>query len=78
MMFSRLKCKKIAAADLITKNSRNDVLKIFRGFKVGKRLMFRRAKKSMKDKCYAFSRYKQTNKVLFLYFQCKRQEDRYG
>ena len=36
------------------------------------------AKKSMKDKCYTFRRYKQTNKVLFVYFQCKRQEDRYG
>ena len=40
--------------------------------------MIWRANKSMKGKCYTFSRYKQTNKVLFLYFQCKRQKDRYG
>ena len=32
----------------------------------------------MKGKCYVFSGYKERNKVLFLFPECRLQKDRYG
>ena len=50
------------------------------GLQVGKkiRLMFWRPEYIMKGKCYVFSGYKERNKVLFLFPECRLQKDRYG
>ena len=40
--------------------------------------MFWRRNYSMKHKCYAFSGYKQTNNVCFVYLECKLQQSSYG
>ena len=50
---------------------------LFRDFEEAKkvRLIFLRPKDKMKSKCYVFSSYKQTNKVWFVYLQCKLQQE---